>query len=245
MITTYFIHDVLSNTIIDKILKKWRDTALMLSNDMDTMKRKRFKILDSTLPPITSNPIRSQNIHTPPNMPFGFHEQLPPKKEVGFGTNEKKSDNLQEYKNNPTPSSNTNANHGGSMLHESMAGSKLGNANNNKLIDVPGINNIVDRDGNIKHDQYYNHDISSSQSKSNDSDIHLPTKTVMTNMKGPLQLNHNNVTSKLSQSSSPSSSPYMGISCKPRSSKPRMEMRGTNYWALYNYIPADEVPRII
>ena len=32
-----------------------------------------------------------------------------------------------------------------------------------------------------------------------------------------------------------------GIKCKERSFKPRMEMRGTNYWALYNYIPADEV----
>ena len=32
-----------------------------------------------------------------------------------------------------------------------------------------------------------------------------------------------------------------GITCKERSSKPRMEKRGTKYWALYNYIPADEV----
>ncbi len=32
-----------------------------------------------------------------------------------------------------------------------------------------------------------------------------------------------------------------GIKCNERSFKPRMEMRGTHYWALYNYIPADEV----
>ena len=32
-----------------------------------------------------------------------------------------------------------------------------------------------------------------------------------------------------------------GIKCKDKSSDPRIEMRGTNYWALYNYIPAEEV----
>ena len=39
----------------------------------------------------------------------------------------------------------------------------------------------------------------------------------------------------------PNATATVGITCKERSSKPRMEMRGTNYWALYNYIPADEV----
>jgi hypothetical protein len=39
--------------------------------------------------------------------------------------------------------------------------------------------------------------------------------------------------------------PFNGITCKERSATPRMEMRGTNYWALYNYIPADEVTRFV
>ena len=39
----------------------------------------------------------------------------------------------------------------------------------------------------------------------------------------------------------PNPTATVGITCKERSSKPRMEMRGTNYWTLYNYIPADEV----
>ena len=41
--------------------------------------------------------------------------------------------------------------------------------------------------------------------------------------------------------SRPNTTATAGITCNERSSKPRMEMRGTNYWALYNYIPADEV----
>ena len=32
-----------------------------------------------------------------------------------------------------------------------------------------------------------------------------------------------------------------GIKCIEKSSDPKFEMRGTNYWALYNYIPAEEV----
>ena len=32
-----------------------------------------------------------------------------------------------------------------------------------------------------------------------------------------------------------------GIQCKDKPVDSRLEMRGTNYWTLYNYIPADEV----
>ena len=32
-----------------------------------------------------------------------------------------------------------------------------------------------------------------------------------------------------------------GIKCNDKLSDPRFEMRGTSYWALYNYIPAEEV----
>ena len=32
-----------------------------------------------------------------------------------------------------------------------------------------------------------------------------------------------------------------GIKCKDKTTDPKFEMRGTNYWTLYNYIPADEV----
>ena len=43
---------------------------------------------------------------------------------------------------------------------------------------------------------------------------------------------------------SSSSLPFKtGIECKDRTIRPRMEMRGTNYWVLYNYIPAEEVTR--
>lgn len=36
-----------------------------------------------------------------------------------------------------------------------------------------------------------------------------------------------------------------GIQCIDKSSDPKFEMRGTNYWALYNYLPADEVIQTI
>ena len=47
--------------------------------------------------------------------------------------------------------------------------------------------------------------------------------------------------SQTSHSIEPALNFTTGIKCKEKSSDPRFEMRGTNYWALYNYIPAEEV----
>lgn len=50
-----------------------------------------------------------------------------------------------------------------------------------------------------------------------------------------------NDSSKSSPLTSQNSSFETGIKCKDKSSDPKFEMRGTNYWTLYNYIPADKV----
>ena len=52
--------------------------------------------------------------------------------------------------------------------------------------------------------------------------------------------NENN-DSQTSHSIPPALNFSTGLKCKDKSSEPRFEMRGTNYWALYNYIPAEEV----
>ena len=75
-------------------------------------------------------------------------------------------------------------------------------------------------------------------------------KNMATKIEAKLKVSdHTNFTSTVEfepgslDSSMPHSLPKstVGIVCKERSSKPRMEMRGSHYWALYNYVPADEV----
>ena len=78
-------------------------------------------------------------------------------------------------------------------------------------------------------------------------DIHMTTKIGAklkvidpTNFSSTLGFQPGSIDSPMPHSL-PNATTTVGITCKERSSKPRMEMRGTNYWTLYNYIPAEEV----
>ena len=93
--------------------------------------------------------------------------------------------------------------------------------------------------------QYYNKTTSVIFKNFRDNRKDLTVKAVIENTEDHQKFDNNEIPSENSQSYSSSSLPYTGINCKEKSTKPRMEMRGTNYWALYNYIPADEVTRFI
>ena len=94
--------------------------------------------------------------------------------------------------------------------------------------------------------QYHNHNQQNSSEKLvTDQTIVSPTKAVIQGIKNYSQIP---MVQEETESETPpllsSSLPFKtGIDCKERTIKPRMEMRGTNYWVLYNYIPAEEVTR--
>ena len=94
--------------------------------------------------------------------------------------------------------------------------------------------------------QYHIHNQQLSSDKSGtDQIIASSTKAVIESTKNysQIQMVQGETESEIPQASS-SSLPFItGIECKDRSITPRMEMRGTNYWVLYNYIPAEEVTR--
>ena len=94
--------------------------------------------------------------------------------------------------------------------------------------------------------QYHAHNQQRSSDKSvTDQKIVSSTKAVIQSIKNYSQIQ---MVQEETESEAPllssSSLPFeTGIECKDRTIKPRMEMRGTNYWVLYNYIPAEEVTR--
>ena len=51
--------------------------------------------------------------------------------------------------------------------------------------------------------------------------------------------------SKTSHSTSQHLNFATGIRCEDSVADPRLELRGTNYWTLYNYIPADKAIKLV
>ena len=93
---------------------------------------------------------------------------------------------------------------------------------------------------------YNTHNQQTSSDKSGtDQKIVSSTKAVIENIKNysQIQMVPEETETEIPQVLTPSLPFNTGIECKDRSINPRMEMRGTNYWVLYNYIPAEEVTR--
>ena len=94
--------------------------------------------------------------------------------------------------------------------------------------------------------QYHTHNQQTPSDKSGtDQKIVSSTKAVIESTKNysQIQMVQEEIESETPPISSSSHPFETGIECKDRTMKPRMEMRGTNYWVLYNYIPAEEVTR--
>ena len=112
----------------------------------------------------------------------------------------------------------------------------------NDILATKMYNNNLDNLSN----QYHAHNQQRSSDKSvTDQKIVSSTKAVIQSIKNYSQIQ---MVQEETESEAPllssSSLPFeTGIECKDRTIKPRMEMRGTNYWVLYNYIPAEEVTR--
>ena len=98
---------------------------------------------------------------------------------------------------------------------------------------------------NLSNQSHAHNQQRSSDKSVTDQEIVPSTKTVIQSIKNYSQIQ---MVQEETESETPpllsSSLPFeTGIECKDRTMKPRMEMRGTNYWVLYNYIPAEEVTR--
>ena len=94
--------------------------------------------------------------------------------------------------------------------------------------------------------QYHTHNQQTSSDKSGtDHIIVSSTKAVIESIKNHSQIPmvQEETESEIPHVSSSTLPFKTGIECKDGSITPRMEMRGTNYWVLYNYIPAEEVTR--
>ena len=155
--------------------------------------------------------------------------------------NHKIIENFQIVPNSSTPLKSVNVNQEKEALSDSLTSS-----------------NVIDSHYEQLGSNAQSHNTSKSHKTENSNNIEYlerpdengsdqQTNTVINTNKGAspninksLSLNELNESLRVS-----TSLPFNGITCKERNATPRMEMRGTNYWALYNYIPADEVTRYV
>ena len=217
----------------------------MLSNKTDAIALNHFDFRDSDLPSLTSNTFRSQKLQPNPNLPIS-KDQPAPLTERNIGSNEKKHEDLPQDKKSPKTLSATPQNQESNLLIERATLERSKNSHSNNSLDELRNSSYANGESSKKQKQYHKNVTSTLQDQPNNDDINLQTNAVMTNVHSPLKVDNltsPNLTRSQSYISSPL--PYTGISCKEKSLEPRMEMRGTNYWVLYNYIPADKVRRFI
>ena len=241
--------------VLDNVLKKWKDIAEQLLNgnneninDAEQTRHDSSMIINKN---IGSKSDFYKNIAIPPKTNIvtnnRLFEKTTPKQTIGFSTIKSFDENIKSKSSDQIMITS-------SREFAVSTSNKFQAKNSPKYLSSLTTVKSLHRDLNTKGSSSVDtismnsNQVSLSTGDNNQDDTLITSNIISHDNKEGIK---ENTTKKDESTSASKTSPSVhqhlststGIRCKDKPVDSRLEMRGTNYWTLYNYIPADEVKK--